>query len=91
MNIGESKEYYSNFFRSEDISKLIPSWEPWWTYFNDDKIEDLSNKDKFMEKCPIICDIKDFNELTVMFLFKSWIIWMIYYFLDKKTIRVCPI
>lgn len=72
--MGIARNIIENFFRSEDISKLIPSWEPWWTYFNADKIEDLSNKDKFMEKCPIICDIKDFNELTVMFLFKSKII-----------------
>lgn len=55
------------FYRSEDVSKLIPSWEPWWKYYNDNKIEDLSEKDKFKEKCPKICDIKDLNALTVVF------------------------
>lgn len=56
-------------FRSEDVSKLIPSWEPWWMYYNDGKIEDMSQKDNFKDKCPKLCDIKDFAQLTVMFYF----------------------
>lgn len=34
-------------------------------YYNDGKIEDLSEKDKFKNRCPFIIEIKNFTELTV--------------------------
>lgn len=52
-------------FRSEDVTKLIPSWKPWWEYYQDGKIEDLGQIEEYKQNCPEICTIKSFVDITV--------------------------
>lgn len=59
------QKHHYNFSRSEDITNLIPSWKPWWLYYNK-KVEELDTTEEYKKSCPEICDIKDFSELTVI-------------------------
>lgn len=51
--------------RSEDVAKLIPSWKPWWMYYNNSKVEETDKEDKYKSTCPKLCDIKEFSQITV--------------------------
>ncbi|KAG5893097.1 hypothetical protein JTB14_024298 [Gonioctena quinquepunctata] len=60
----DEKQEFVSFLKSEDVTKLIPSWQPWWLYYNDSKVEDVSQEEEYKNKCPVICDIKDFSQIT---------------------------
>ncbi|KAJ8934953.1 hypothetical protein NQ314_013083 [Rhamnusium bicolor] len=49
---------------SEDITKLIPSWQPWWLYYKESKVEEVTEEEDFKNGCPKICSIKDFSQIT---------------------------
>lgn len=59
----DEKQEFVAFLKSEDITNLIPSWKPWWLYYNK-KVEELDTTEEYKKSCPEICDIKDFSELT---------------------------
>lgn len=63
--------YYILFvylFRSENVSKFIPPWEPWWC--EDLKnIEELETCQQYKNKCPQIIKISNFWEISVITIF----------------------
>lgn len=64
----DERQEFVAFLRSEDVTKLIPTWEPWWMYFNKNKVEevgDTSSTEDFKSKCPkLFHPIADFNSIT---------------------------
>ncbi|XP_023013558.2 zinc finger HIT domain-containing protein 2 [Leptinotarsa decemlineata] len=59
----DEKQEFVSFLKSEDVTKLIPPWQPWWLYYADTKVEDMSLKETYKNKCPVICDIKSFSQM----------------------------
>lgn len=53
-------------FRSEDVSKLIPKWEPWWLHVCSKKVQEVEESELYKLKCPEIKElIKDFSNISV--------------------------
>lgn len=53
-----------------DVGSIIPQWEPWWSYFKEEKlIQDVDKKDTLeadaLKKCPLIIKVPEFTKLTV--------------------------
>ncbi|CAG9861437.1 unnamed protein product [Phyllotreta striolata] len=59
----DEKQEFVAFLKSEDVANLIPSWKPWWLYYNK-MVEEVESADEFKKDCPEICKIKEFSELT---------------------------
>nr|CAH7714114.1 unnamed protein product [Callosobruchus chinensis] len=61
----DERHAFVAFLKSDDVSKLVPSWQPWWLYHDNSMVEDLDKKNVYKENCPKICeDIKDFAQIT---------------------------
>lgn len=53
-------------FRSDDISKIIPKWEPWWMYFSNRKVLELSEVENHKKKCPTVAgNVPNFKSIFV--------------------------
>ncbi|KAI4454624.1 zinc finger hit domain containing protein 2 protein fon -related [Holotrichia oblita] len=51
--------------RSEDVTKLIKRWEPWWSYRCTNKVLDIAEFDKIKKNCPKIrSDIMNFDDIS---------------------------
>lgn len=63
----DERQEFVAFLKSEDVTKLIPKWEPWWDYHNSQKVKEVGECEKYREKCPKIKEdiIKDFNSMSV--------------------------
>ncbi|XP_030749077.1 zinc finger HIT domain-containing protein 2 [Sitophilus oryzae] len=55
---------FVSFLKSEDVSKLIPSWQPWWLYSEDKVTEINAGLGDFKNNCPKPGNIKDFSSIT---------------------------
>lgn len=60
----DERQDFVAFLKSEDVSKLIPSWQPWWLYRDDSKVTELNSMEDFKSKCPKVGDVKDFASVT---------------------------
>lgn len=69
LNDDERQEFVA-FLQTGDVSKLIPKWEPWWSYHDSRKVKEVEEKKEYVEKCPKIReDILDFITLSVCMIF----------------------
>ncbi|XP_060533287.1 zinc finger HIT domain-containing protein 2 isoform X2 [Cylas formicarius] len=60
----DEKQDFVAFLKTENVSKLIPSWEPWWLYCDSSKVTEVNAVEDFKNKCPGIADIKAFSSIT---------------------------
>nr|CAI5827329.1 unnamed protein product [Callosobruchus analis] len=61
----DERQEFVAFLKSEDVTKLIPSWQPWWLYHDNSMVEDLDKQNVYKEKCPKhYQDIKDLAQIT---------------------------
>ncbi|CAH0549116.1 unnamed protein product [Brassicogethes aeneus] len=62
----DEKQEFVAFLRSEDVTKLIPPWEPWWLHSSKKMVEEINDVKiiELEEKCPKIINIKDFTSIT---------------------------
>ncbi|XP_050316207.1 zinc finger HIT domain-containing protein 2 isoform X2 [Anthonomus grandis grandis] len=62
----DERQDFMAFLKTEDISKLIPSWTPWWMYTEANKISEVNidQTDEFKSDCPKLGVIKDFSSIT---------------------------
>ncbi|KAJ8957976.1 hypothetical protein NQ318_001977 [Aromia moschata] len=60
----DEKQEFVAFLKSEDVTKLIPSWQPWWLYHSENKVQDISEEETFKTNCPKVLTIKDFSQIT---------------------------
>ncbi|XP_072382109.1 zinc finger HIT domain-containing protein 2 [Diabrotica undecimpunctata] len=58
------KQDFVAFLKSEDVSNLIPSWQPWWMVYNPSLVEEVEKVDDYKKDCPEIGSIKDFSKLS---------------------------
>uniref|UniRef100_A0A1B6D5B0 HIT-type domain-containing protein n=1 Tax=Clastoptera arizonana TaxID=38151 RepID=A0A1B6D5B0_9HEMI len=64
------KQEFQEMVRTGDICKVIPQWEPWWCYRQENKlveeiVPDDNNKDDIHQKCPSVkLDVTPFSTLT---------------------------
>ncbi|KAL3271071.1 hypothetical protein HHI36_021570 [Cryptolaemus montrouzieri] len=56
----EKKEFVA-FLQSEDVTKLIPSWNPWWSFYDDSKVQELNQEKSYKYNCPSIEGIHKFS------------------------------
>lgn len=68
-----------------DITKILPVWEPWWLFYKEKKLVSELNENKlnvefdYRKACPsIIKNIKDFNDISVRSMKISSFIYIIY-------------
>ncbi|KAF7287689.1 zinc finger HIT domain-containing protein 2 [Rhynchophorus ferrugineus] len=61
----DEKQDFVAFLKTEDVAKLIPSWEPWWL-FREKNVTELNDNGEsdFKSKCPNLNNIKDFLSIT---------------------------
>ncbi|XP_018577083.1 zinc finger HIT domain-containing protein 2 [Anoplophora glabripennis] len=60
----DERQEFVAFLRSEDVTKLIPMWQPWWLFYKEVTDKDITNSESFLKNCPTICDIKDITQIT---------------------------
>lgn len=68
----ERKEFEA-LLNSGDVSKILPSWEPWWLFHKEKKLIEEIGETKLAKedvdyrvKCPLIMgSVKDFSSLSV--------------------------
>lgn len=66
----DEKQEFMAFLKSGDVAKFVPKWEPWWKFDNTKKVQEVEECGKYKEKCPeVITGIKDFNAISVCFIF----------------------
>ncbi|KAJ3650614.1 hypothetical protein Zmor_016702 [Zophobas morio] len=58
----EQQEFIA-FLKSEDVTKLIPSWTPWWSH-SSKTVEDVQTSSEYKKECPQLLKIKSFNEIS---------------------------
>ncbi|XP_066257663.1 zinc finger HIT domain-containing protein 2 [Euwallacea similis] len=62
----DERQDFMAFLKSEDVSKLIPSWQPWWLHREENKVTELSEDavQTFKNNCPKLRNIKDFSSIS---------------------------
>lgn len=62
----DERQDFVAFLKTEDVAKLIPSWQPWWLYNEESRITEVSadGAGDFKSKCPKLGNIKDFSSVT---------------------------
>jgi hypothetical protein len=58
----EQQEFIA-FLKSEDVTKLIPSWDPWWLH-RSKNVEEVNSSQEYKSKCPQIVKIKNFRDIS---------------------------
>ncbi|KAH1011403.1 zinc finger HIT domain-containing protein 2 [Dendroctonus ponderosae] len=61
----DERQDFVAFLKSKDVSKLIPSWTPWWMY-SEAKVSEVNpeNSEGFKSQCPKVGNVKDFATVT---------------------------
>lgn len=62
----DEKQDFVAFLKTEDVSKLIPSWQPWWLYSEESKVTEINptGSGDFKNNCPTLGTIRDFSSVT---------------------------
>lgn len=58
----DERQEFVAFLHSEDVTKLIPPWTPWWDYFDEKKVQEVENQE-FKNNCPKIVPIVEFSKI----------------------------
>ncbi|XP_044261411.1 zinc finger HIT domain-containing protein 2 [Tribolium madens] len=59
----DEKQEFVAFLKSEDVTKLIPSWEPWWSH-KSPNVEEVESCQQYKSKCPQLIKIRNFREIS---------------------------
>lgn len=64
------KQEFEAMIKNGEAEKLVPSWEPWWTFYEDQKlVEEVSGNSQssdFEERCPKILTAPTLSEISVI-------------------------
>ncbi|KAK9876055.1 hypothetical protein WA026_011165 [Henosepilachna vigintioctopunctata] len=60
----DERKEFAAFLQSEDVTKLIPPWKPWWSYYIDSKVQEINTDiDGYKNRCPSIECVGKFTDL----------------------------
>ncbi|KAJ2940267.1 hypothetical protein O0L34_g11836 [Tuta absoluta] len=63
----EKNEFEALLSRLDDVGKIIPQWEPWWTYSKDARlVRDMDDNEEgeALKKCPKMVEVPEFHKIT---------------------------